>query len=70
MVVCPSEKFIAALPYGKIPDRSDFINLTPEQRLTYWQQVFLDSETLATEFNQFYHSQNISSIKNINQLLT
>ena len=41
--VYPSKEFIAALPYGKIPDRTDFVNLTQKERLTYWRTVERES---------------------------
>jgi hypothetical protein len=69
VLICPSAKFIETLPYKKIPDRTDFTQMTPVQRLAYWQQVFIDSEQLADEFAQFYQTQNINSIKNISDLL-
>jgi len=69
VLLCPSAEFVAALPYKKIPDRTDFATMSAEQRLRYWQQVFIDSEQLAEEFAQFYQSQNINRIKNISLLL-
>ncbi|WOT06900.1 patatin-like phospholipase family protein [Shewanella youngdeokensis] len=70
VLICPSQQFINSLPYQKIPDRSDFTQLQPLQRLRYWQQVFADSEQLADAFRTFNQQQNISSIKNISQLVT
>jgi len=69
VLICPSQQFIDSLPYGKIPDRTDFTSLEPEQRLHYWKQVFLESGTLAEEFKLFYQNQNIEKIKNISQLV-
>jgi len=69
VLICPSAKFVEALPHKKIPDRTDFTTMTPAERLVYWQQVFIDSEQLANEFAQFYQTQNIKSIKNISHLL-
>ena len=69
VLICPSQQFIDSLPYGKIPDRTDFTTMTAFERLTYWQQVFVKSEQLAQEFSQFYHTQDISQIKSINALL-
>jgi hypothetical protein len=69
VLVCPSQAFIDSLPYGKIPDRTDFTTLEPEQRLQYWQRVFLESEKLATAFKSFYQTQNISQIKPISDLV-
>jgi hypothetical protein len=70
VLLCPSPKFVAALPYAKIPDRNDFVNLTPADRLRYWQQVFVDSEQLAEQFAQFFQTQAIDKIKPISQLIT
>lgn len=69
VLVCPSAKFIASLPYQKIPDRTDFTTMKPTERIEYWQQVFLDSEQLAQEFSQFYQTQDIKRITNIKSLL-
>jgi len=69
VLVCPSAKFIASLPYQKIPDRTDFTTMKPAERLVYWQQVFLKSELLAQEFSQFFQTQDIKRIKNIKSLL-
>jgi len=70
VLVCPSQAFIDLLPYGKIPDRKDFVTLDPEQRLQYWQQVFLESEKLAAAFKSFHQTQDIKQIKPISQLVT
>ena len=56
LLICPSKEFIHSLPYGKIPDRTDFINLDSEQRLAYWQTVFCESEILVTKFKEFYQT--------------
>lgn len=69
VLLCPSAQFIASLPYQKIPDRSDFVDMTPAQRLKYWRQVFVESEKLALHFKHFYQHQHIDSIKSINQLV-
>jgi hypothetical protein len=69
VLVCPSQQFIDSLPYGKIPDRTDFTTLAPEQRLQYWRRVFLESEKLAEAFKDFCQAQDISKIKNISQLV-
>jgi hypothetical protein len=68
VLICPSAKFIASLPYQKIPDRTDFTKMNPEQRLAYWQQVFVESEQLSQEFQQFYQSQDLQKIQSINAL--
>jgi len=70
VLICPSKAFTDSLPYNKIPDRSDFIEMNPEQRLQYWQQVFVESEQLAEQFKEFYQKQDLSRIKNISELMS
>jgi hypothetical protein len=50
VLLCPSEEFIADLPFGKIPDRSDFSNLKHDDRVRYWEQCVQRSSALAEEF--------------------
>lgn len=57
ILLCPSNDFIASLPQGKIPDRSDFTRMTPSQRLGYWRTCIERSEELADDFQrQLDHS--------------
>ena len=51
-LLCPSEAFIADLPLGKIPDRSDFSRLEHQQRVRYWEQCVERSKALAEEFEE------------------
>jgi len=51
VLVCPSEEFIAELPFGKIPDRNDFTKLRPDERVRYWERCVERSEALAEEFS-------------------
>jgi len=50
VLLCPSEPFIADLPLGKIPDRSDFTRMEHQERVRYWEQCVKRSEALAEEF--------------------
>ncbi|MCB1671359.1 MAG: patatin-like phospholipase family protein [Gammaproteobacteria bacterium] len=50
LLLVPSREFVAALPYGKIPDRQDFIKLDYQRRVQYWKTVLAESERLAEEF--------------------
>ena len=50
LLVVPSREFVAALPYQKIPDRTDFEKLDYEQRVKYWQTVLQESQRLAEDF--------------------
>lgn len=50
VLLCPSESFIASLPQQKIPDRSDFTNLSPAARIGYWRECIERSRELADDF--------------------
>ncbi|XOV77864.1 MAG: patatin-like phospholipase family protein [Aestuariibacter sp.] len=50
VMVVPSDDFIQGLPYCKIPDRHDFVNMSPEQRLPYWRTVLSESDRLGEAF--------------------
>ena len=50
ILVSPSDDFVARLPKGKIPDRFDFRNYPPAERVKVWWQVVRECEALAEEF--------------------
>tara|TARA_R110002110_G_C13470513_1_gene720805 strand:+ start:41252 stop:42298 length:1047 start_codon:yes stop_codon:yes gene_type:complete len=50
VLLSPSEPFIAELPQGKIPDRSDFTRLPYEERVAYWETCIERSKAMAEEF--------------------
>lgn len=50
VLLCPNEEFVAGLPYGKIPDRSDFTRLGEEERIRYWERAVEESKAMAEEF--------------------
>lgn len=52
VMISPSKKFVARLPYGKIPDRSDFTKLDADTRIKYWNTVFSETEKLAEDFDK------------------
>lgn len=37
VLVCPSPEFVARLPHGKIPDRTDFMTMPDAERIRYWR---------------------------------
>jgi len=49
ILICPSPEFIARLPDGKIPDRRDFYNYPPEQRVTNWKKTVAMCRELADD---------------------
>lgn len=50
VLLCPSPDFVAGLPGGRIPDRRDFWDFDPPQRLDRWRRAVEASERLAEEF--------------------
>ena len=51
ILVYPSAEFVARLPNAKIPDRTDFTNYAPLDRIRIWQEVVAECAALADEFN-------------------
>lgn len=52
LLISPSPEFVRTLPYGRIPDRSDFTRLSDDDRLRYWRQVVGASQRLGDELNE------------------
>jgi hypothetical protein len=50
ILVSPSDAFVAKLPHGKIPDRTDFVNFTPAERVRAWRQCVSACRALGDEF--------------------
>jgi len=51
VLICPSAEFIARLPDGKVPDRTDFVRMSTERRIRLWQDVVEACKELADELN-------------------
>lgn len=51
VMLAPSAEFIAKLPYGKIPDRKDFENLSNEDRESYWHTVLEATNSLVDDLH-------------------
>lgn len=47
VLICPSPEFVRSLPYGKIPDRTDFTKLDSLTRIKYWKTVFSETQKTA-----------------------
>ena len=52
ILISPSAEFVARLPNAKIPDRSDFVNYAPDERVRAWRACVAACEELADEFNE------------------
>lgn len=49
VMLTPSKEFIAALPFGKIPDRTDFSTLPDAERIAYWTSAINAGKQMADE---------------------
>ena len=58
VLICPSERFLASLPHGKIPDRGDFRVMAPEDRIAYWEVCVAESQRLAEAFDAVISGEN------------
>ncbi|WGL16747.1 hypothetical protein PVT68_00225 [Microbulbifer bruguierae] len=56
ILVAPSPAWVARLPYGKIPDRDDFIKLSAEERLRYWNGVTEAGKQVAEDFFEMWQT--------------
>jgi len=54
LLLAPSREYLARLPYGKLPDRSDFKRFMgdDQSRNKYWQTAMSESRRLGDEFLQ------------------
>lgn len=52
LLLAPSRDYLARLPYGKLPDRSDFKRFMGDDpsRNKYWQTAMSESRRLGDEF--------------------
>ncbi|WP_369742383.1 alpha/beta hydrolase [Pseudidiomarina sp. PP-1MA] len=56
ILITPTDEFIASLPYGKIPDRTDFAKLSVPDRFAYWQQAVQQGQQLAAQLQEWIES--------------
>ncbi len=50
ILVSPSPEFVARLPNGKIPDRTDFVNYSEQERIAAWQSCVDACQEMADDF--------------------
>lgn len=49
ILICPSAEFVHSLPNQKIPDRSDFVTMSPQLRKKVWQSTVSSCAALADD---------------------
>ena len=64
LIVCPSRSFIERLPYGKIPDRTDFKRFfgRDKERLAYWNTAVAEGRKLGEEFMEAVESKKVKKM--------
>jgi hypothetical protein len=56
LIVAPSAELVAALPFGRIPDRKDFARLTDGERIRAWRAAIAASARMADELRELIGS--------------
>jgi len=51
IMVCPSPEFIRSLPNAKVPDRTDFVTMSPADRIRTWRNVIDRCRRLADDLD-------------------
>jgi hypothetical protein len=66
IIVSPSTEYVKQLPFGKIPCRKDYLNLTNTERKKNWRIAISESKRLGDEFLELVEKEQlISQIKAI-----
>jgi len=62
VILAPSPEFVASLPFGKIPDRKDFVHIPEAERIPAWNVVLQRSCELGEEFGELVASGRIGEV--------
>lgn len=61
VLICPSAQFVARLPNGKIPDRTDFRTMSPKRRRRAWRSAVAACEELACDLESVLQGGDMAS---------
>jgi pimeloyl-ACP methyl ester carboxylesterase len=61
ILISPSDDFVVKLPNGKIPDRTDFVNFEPAERVRIWKQCVTACVALADEFQEVIEKEQLAA---------
>lgn len=61
ILIAPSPEFVSRLPYGKIPDRKDFLEMEPAQRRKSWRAAVSACGELADELTEVLEKDRLPS---------
>ncbi len=64
VLLAPSAQYLASLPYGKLPDRSDFKRFMGQDkaRQDYWRTAMSESQRMGDEFLELTHSGKLADV--------
>ena len=62
LLLTPTPEFVSRLPYGKIPDRKDFLTLDADSRKAYWRTVVSESRRLGDAWLELVEKQQLSAV--------
>lgn len=62
LLICPSRDFIAGLPHGRIPERSDFKRLPTAARKTAWRRAVAETDRLVDCFLEAVERQRVPDL--------
>lgn len=61
ILISPSADFVAGLPNAKIPDRTDFSNYSPPERVKAWRDCIGACEQMADEFREILEKDELAA---------
>jgi hypothetical protein len=61
ILISPSQSFVSRLPNGKIPDRTDFVNYSQQERVKAWRGCLKACEELADDFNEILEKDQLAA---------
>lgn len=65
VLISPSQEFVKSLPYGKIPDRTDFTEMDADTRIKYWKTALAQTEQLANSLSSIIENETYDGIKEL-----
>jgi hypothetical protein len=61
ILISPSDEFVSRLPNRKIPDRTDFVNFSPSDRIAAWEACTDACRELADDFNEIMAKEQLAA---------
>ncbi|QQX80738.1 alpha/beta hydrolase [Shewanella sp. KX20019] len=59
LILAPTDAYLRSLPYGKLPDRSDFTHFDSDSRIQYWRKAAEMSQVLADDLADVIDKQSL-----------